>query len=136
MSRIKNSRRVYRYAPQFSDQDRAGIVANVVEECPTEDDTNVSLSTLDIHFKSSSTAGTRRLVPRGLSGEVDYNRAKRGEIELQIATKLGSDGFEVLERLSILDDEIVDRLCRAYASGAVGQRELAAARLAARQAHR
>jgi hypothetical protein len=46
---------------------------------------------------------------------------------------LGPDGMKVLEILNELDDRIVDRLCGAYVEGMLGERELAAARLAAEQ---
>ena len=42
--------------------------------------------------------------------------------------------MEVLARLAAIDDAIVDRLCRAWAKGVLGERDLAAARLAAEQA--
>jgi hypothetical protein len=41
--------------------------------------------------------------------------------------------LEVLSMLAKLDDAHVQRLCRAYSVGAVGERELAATRLAVEQ---
>jgi len=41
--------------------------------------------------------------------------------------------MQLLEILHTLDDRIVDRLCGAYVEGRLGERELAAARLAAEQ---
>jgi hypothetical protein len=46
---------------------------------------------------------------------------------------LGDEGIEVLARLGAIDDSIIERLCRSYAAGALGPRELIAARLAAEQ---
>ncbi len=62
------------------------------------------------------------------------NRLKeRGAYELALAELLGHDGMEILSRLAELDDAHVQRLCNAFAIGAVGERELAAARLAVEQ---
>jgi hypothetical protein len=47
---------------------------------------------------------------------------------------LGDGGIELLFKLGAIDDAIVERLCRAHAAGALGERELIAARLAAQQA--
>src|SRR5689334_20034787 len=62
------------------------------------------------------------------------NRLKeRGKYELALAELLGHDGMEILSSLSQLDDAHVQRLCVAFSIGAVGERELAAARLAVEQ---
>jgi len=58
---------------------------------------------------------------------------QRGADEFALAQMLGPDGMEILSRLSELDDAHVQRLCDAFAIGAIDERELAAARLAAEQ---
>jgi hypothetical protein len=52
---------------------------------------------------------------------------------MQLAAMLGKNGMSILGRLASYDDAIVDRLCRAHAERRLGERELAAARLAAEQ---
>jgi len=54
-------------------------------------------------------------------------------LDPEIAEWLGPDGMEMLGRLGLIDDKIVDRLCKAYVAGALPDRELAAARLASAQ---
>jgi hypothetical protein len=46
----------------------------------------------------------------------------------------GAHGFYVLARLASIDDAIIDRLCQAFVEGALSERDLAAASLAAEQA--
>ncbi|MEA2906614.1 MAG: hypothetical protein QOI12_4001 [Alphaproteobacteria bacterium] len=46
---------------------------------------------------------------------------------------LGDGGIDALGRLDAIDGSIVERLCRAYVAGALGERELFAARLAVEQ---
>jgi hypothetical protein len=65
--------------------------------------------------------------------ELGYRRRERGAIEFKVAGMLGSDGMEILCRLGTVDDAIVERLCRAYVKGALAERELIAAKLAAEQ---
>jgi hypothetical protein len=62
-----------------------------------------------------------------------YDRRHRGSIEVELAGLIGSDGMEILSRLGAVDDAIIERLCRAYARGVIGEREIHAARLAAEQ---
>jgi hypothetical protein len=68
-----------------------------------------------------------------MKGETLRDSAERGAIEIKISEMIGPNGLDVLTRLAAMDDAIVDRLCRAYAAGEVGERELVAARLAAQQ---
>jgi hypothetical protein len=63
-----------------------------------------------------------------------FKPAQRGAIKLELAELLGADGFDVLSALTAIDDVVVDSLCRANAETQVGDRELAAARLVAKQA--
>jgi hypothetical protein len=124
----------YRYAPVFVPDDQYENVRASRQSCPSSEDMDVGESSLDIHLKeslapSSPISGGRR------SGQPNkaYNRAQRGGLEATVAELFGTDGWNVLERLSKLDDRIVDRLCRACFEGSLSQRDLSAARLAAKQ---
>jgi hypothetical protein len=121
----------YRYAPVFLPEDEDKSVGKSGQSCPKKADTDVRESFLDIHFISSSTeeAGERRKIPP--RPKPPFNPRERGAIEIKVAEKLGRDGMEILARLARIDDAIVTRLCRAVAEGSLGDRDLAAARLAA-----
>jgi hypothetical protein len=124
----------YRYAPVLEPDDQYENVRASRQSCPSSEDMDVGESSLDILLKeslapSSPISGGRR------SGQPNkaYNRAQRGGLEPTVAELFGTDGWSVLERLSKLDDRIVDRLCRACFEGSLSQRDLNAARLAAKQ---
>jgi hypothetical protein len=57
-------------------------------------------------------------------------------IEMEIANRLGSDGFDVLNRLAEINDEFVARLCDRQRSGSLTDQDLTAARLAAKKVRR
>jgi hypothetical protein len=107
----------YRYAPVFI----AG-----------DEDRNVGESLLPIRLTSSdpTEAAGRGSEKEQMKG---YGRRQRGAVEIKVAEMLGQGGMEMLARFAAIDDLIVERLCRAYASGLLGDREIAAARLAADQ---
>jgi hypothetical protein len=123
-----------RYAPVFLPSDEDRNVPSAGQTSPSQKDKDVCQSLLPIHLNSSDPS-------RGLSDKSDnverrelrYRRSQRGGIEVKIAAMLGDDGMEVLSRLGAIDDSIIERLCRAHAVGALAQRELIAARLAAQQ---
>jgi hypothetical protein len=124
----------YRYAPIFVPDDQYENVRASGQSCPSSEDMDVGESSLDILLKeslapSSPISGGRR------SGQPNkaYKRGQRGALEATVAELFGTDGWNVLERLSSLDDRIVDRLCRASFEGSLSQRDLNAARLAAKQ---
>jgi len=96
-------------------------------------DTDVRESFLEIHLKSDSTAAEVKHTGNGRHQRRGFERAQRGGLEIKVAEILGPDGMQLLEILHTLDDRIVDRLCGAYVEGRLGERELAAARLAAEQ---
>jgi hypothetical protein len=124
----------YRYAPIFLPKDTDNFVGKHRQLCPEKMDTDVRESSLEIHFRSSSTEEATELSKRTLVPKSSFKPAERGAIELKLADMLGINGMDVLARLSAIDDAIVDRLCRAWAEGVLGERDLAAARLAAKQA--
>lgn len=122
----------YRYEPVLMPGDADRNVPKDGHLKSRYPDSNVSESFLPIHIKSDARQ-TAADQPLGVKGLPDYDRRKRGTIEIEIAAALGPNGIEVLSRLGQLDDAIVERLCRAYFAGALGERELMAARLAAEQ---
>jgi hypothetical protein len=125
--------KVRRHAPVFYPEDFDKPVSKNGQRRPKTADTDVYQSFLDIHSKSSSTAADEASKSKPRSGSL-LNSKKRGEIEIRLANMLGPDGLDVLTRLAAIDDAILDRLCQACADGAISDRDLAAARLAAKQA--
>ena len=134
---IKSQRRNRcRYAPVFLEGDEDKIVKKAGLAGPPAPDRNVTESYLNNLLKPSppTTAADQGSEPgRSVFHGYNYNPRQRGALELEVAELLGGDGFEVLARLAELDPPAVDRLCRAFAVGALGDRELAAARLAVQQ---
>jgi hypothetical protein len=63
----------------------------------------------------------------------DFRRGNRGQMEVEIAKRLGADGFDILHQLAEVDDRIVHKLCVAQANNSLSADDLVAARLAARQ---
>ena len=123
--RRSNGRAVYRYAPIFIPSDGDKLVPTGRRPSPLQADNLVRESLLVIQPRPVPTAAVAATTRPAMQ--------RRGTYELAIAEMLGSDGMEILSRLSMLDDAHVERLCQAHESGALGPRELAAARLAAQQ---
>lgn len=121
----------YRYEPVFLPTDEDRIVSAAGQSSLRDPDKSVRESLLQIHSTSVPRAAAAKDTLVG--GQPSYERRQRGAIELEIAGILGPNGFDILGRLSRLDDTIVERLCRAHAAGALGDRELMAAKLAAEQ---
>jgi hypothetical protein len=114
-----------RYAPRFDPAESDIIDPRDGHSGVESADKNVLPSSISIPITSVSTAAVAS------SGPIpSYERGKRGAIEIKLAQMLGLDGFDILSRLSTIDDRHVDRLCRAFAEGRIGTVELAAARLA------
>lgn len=131
---IKNTQGSYRYAPVFLREDEDKFVATLGQGCPPVSDKNVDESFLGIlPIQSSPSEVERRKEVNLQNANSGFDRRKRGFYETEVARLLGNEGFDILERLSEHDDAIVERLCRAYAAGELGGRELIAARLAAVQ---
>jgi hypothetical protein len=131
---FRSRKNFYRYAPVFLPGDEDKIVPAKGQTGAVRTDTDVPESLLLIHINPS--VPSKRLSDKSeevQSGEFRYRRTERGAIEVKIAAMLGDDGIEVLARLGAIDDWLIERLCRAYAAGALGPRELIAARLAAEQ---
>jgi len=123
----------YRYAPVFLRGDEDENVLTAGQTASSQKDTDVHESLLLIHIKSTPRQREINRSNSDQSSEDRYRSSQRGTIEIKVAEMLGSDGLEVLFRLGEVDDAIIERLCRAYVKGALGERELIAARLAAEQ---
>src|ERR1700726_4364052 len=131
---IRNRNGSYRYAPVFLPGDEDKSVGATRQNCPSVPEKNVDESFLGIPISKSSPSGGERVTDKWSAKPASkYDRRRRGSYEADIAKLLGNGGFEILARLSEYDDNIVERLCRAYADGELGARELIAARLAAKQ---
>jgi hypothetical protein len=127
-----NGRSRYRYAPVFLPGDADKIVPAGGQPRPPVPDSVVRESLLEIFpTSSSSMEAAGKTSERDWRPGPNYDPRQRGAMEIEVAAMLGNDGIEVLARLATVDNGIIDRLCRAYAAGALGERELAAARLAA-----
>src|SRR4051812_34307692 len=126
--------RSYRYAPIFTTGDLDENVRTIPHSCPITQDTNGGESYSGILLKKSfaHSSQTSRGEESGRPRK-RYSSAERGALEPIVAKLLGADGWDVLGRLSELDDRIVDRLCRTCFEDALSQRDLSAARLAAKQ---
>jgi hypothetical protein len=123
----------FRYAPTFLSSDKDKPVRKDGQPYPEVADTDGRESTSHIQSESSSTSSSVRWVGRDSQLCGSFNRHQRGAVEIAVAALLGPNGLDLLSRLAALDDGIIDRLCQAHAAGALGRRELAAARLAAEQ---
>jgi hypothetical protein len=118
----------------FLPEDEDKSVGATRQTCPSIPDKNVDESFLGIPFNQSSPSGDPRTFGKyPTKTGSNYDRRQRGLYEAELAKLLGNDGFGILERLSEHDDNIVERLCRAYADRELGTRALIAARLAADQ---
>ena len=118
-----------RYAPVFvvEDWDIPGRVSG--QTSARKPDSNVPQSNLSITLRPSSTGADRA----SEVGQAAFKLAERGQWETAVANRLGQDGWDILMRLNELDVRVVDRLCASQAEGTLGERELNAARLAAKQ---
>ena len=123
--------RSHRYAPIFNndDWDIDGQLDGQV--CRRVTDENVYQSSSSIHSKSTSIGG--RWTERPIGRASKYKAAERGRWETQLAARCGSDGLDILSRLSAIDDGIVENLCRAFCDGELDEQEFETAKLAAKQ---
>jgi hypothetical protein len=122
----------WRCAPVFTASDWVNSDREAGQSSPSNRDTDVYESFLDIHLESSS-KGPPRARCAHLPSPGRYKPSERGAIEIRVAASMGADGMRLLAELSCFDDLIVERLCRAHAEGTLTERELIAARLAAQQ---
>lgn len=59
----------------------------------------------------------------------------QGTYEQQVAARLGSDGYEILESLNRQNPSLLEELCRAQRAGFLSEQDLAQARLVAAPLH-
>jgi hypothetical protein len=114
-------------------EDQDNFDVNAGHDCPRVPDKIVDESSLGIPFNTSSPSSDAHEAGRYPVAKSAYQSKQRGLYEKEIADKLGKNGFVILEKLAGLGDHLVERLCRAYANGEFGEREMLAARLAAEQ---
>jgi hypothetical protein len=133
LKRDASRRAGWRYAPVLWPEDMDKPVPKNGQRSPEPVDTNDRESFLNIHTKSYSTEEAAERSMRASRPRPLFNPRERGAIEIKLAEMFGANGLDVLVRLASIDDAILERLCRAYAEGALGERDLAAARLAAEQ---
>jgi hypothetical protein len=124
-----------RYAPNYlmrKTEDAA--VPHIGHRRPRKVDAGVHQSFLST-LSESSLADIRpeqqRPVGDASPRPLSFDPAQRGRLESQIAPLLG--GFEVLFRLAAIHDDIITRLCEAHQTGHLGERQIRAAKLAAKQ---
>jgi hypothetical protein len=121
----------HRYAPVFLPGDSDVAVRPGGRRRLRTVDPDVHESSSSIHLESvPSRSGEQSEGSKRMS---KYRRVERGRWEQELIRAFGSNGSDTLERLSRIDDAIVDRLCRDYCDGLIGEREIEAARLAAHQ---
>jgi hypothetical protein len=124
-----------RYAPNYlirKTEDTA--VPHFGHRCPRKVDARVHqsfLSTLSESSLASCRPEQQRPVGDDNPRPLSFDRAQRGRLESQVAALLG--GFEVLFRLATIHDDIITRLCEAHQTGHLGERQIRAAKLAAKQ---
>jgi hypothetical protein len=123
-----------RYAPVYlvgttSDTE----VARTGHRRPPALDTGVHESFLVTPFESSVRDGLTKEESKGDSVQkcLSFKLAERGRLESEIAPLLG--GIDVLLRLAAIHDDIVTRICEAHLTGHLGERQIKAAKLAAKQ---
>jgi hypothetical protein len=124
---------LWRFAPVFGPGDEDKIVAAAGQSCHESADKNVTESFLRNPPNQSSSSGLSEESKEVSIWRPQIRRGQRGAIEMQVAEWLGEDGFEVLSRLALIGDDVIDRLCKASVDGILTDRERDAARLAAAQ---
>ncbi len=126
----REGRNRLRYAPVFTAAEEDKFAYEAAEDCLAEEDKNGQESFLpNPSIESASRDSTFEYTKTAEPKAPAYGRRQRGAIEIALARMLGRDGINILGRLASHNDGIVDRLCRAYAEGRLGD----AARLAAEQ---
>jgi len=123
-----------RYAPVYLVEATSDTeVARTGRPRPPGLDTGVHQSSLVTPFESSVEDRLPKEESKGVSVQrrLSFNLAERGRLECEIAPLLG--GIDVLLRLAAIHDDIVTRICEAYLRGDLGERQIKAAKLAAKQ---
>jgi hypothetical protein len=134
--RREGSTHPLRYAPVYlteTTSDRK--IARTGQRCRPELDADVHESFLPIQLKPFLQNGLPKEDSNNKAGqpELSFSLAERGRIEPEVAGLFG--GIDVLYRLATIHDTIVTRLCEAHMRGELDQRQIKAAKLAAKQSH-
>jgi hypothetical protein len=131
--RRRGSAHPLRYAPVYLEQAAPSLVRHSGQSWPEQLDNGVHESFLSILPESSEEDG----LPKGalervsLQSQVSFKLGERGGLESELARVLGS--FDVLLRLASIHDHIITRLAEALVKDQLGDRQIRAAKLAARQ---
>jgi hypothetical protein len=121
----------YRYAPIFLPEDEDKSAGPLGQSRPSVAHKIVNESYLQIRSNLSFPTGAQKGGALPWSKRPSkYDACMQGTYQVEIAKMLGKEGFEILMRLN---EPSVERLCRAYANGELGEQELIAAQLAAKQ---
>jgi hypothetical protein len=132
--RRRGSRQPLRYAPVYLVGQTSNTDVRRVGQRRTPGlDTSVHESCLVIPFESTLKVGLPKEESKGVSGQthLSFNLAERGRLEPQVASLVG--GIDVVFRLAAIHDDIVTRMCEAHLTGHLGDRQIKAAKLAAKQ---
>lgn len=131
--RARGSRNPLRYAPLYASVLKVdGGVQTTGHPRPLAMVTQDHVSFLETQ-PESYLSGRHRNSSSDLR-EPSFDRAERINLELEVAHLLG--GRDQLSRLALIDDEIVTRLCEAFATKQLSARQVRAASLAANQLRR
>jgi hypothetical protein len=122
-----------RYSPILLPEDLDRPVPKTGHRRTKSKDTDDGESFLNIYSESSSTEGAAKEGTQTSNQRPAFSPRERGAVETKLAEKFGANGFDTLARLSAIDDAIIDRLCKVFVEGALSERDIAAARLAAEQ---
>jgi hypothetical protein len=133
--RRSGSSQPLRYAPVYLVGPTSDTgVRRTGQRCTPGSDTGVHESCLVIPFESTLEAGLpKKEESKGVSVQthLSFNLAERGRLEPEVASLVG--GIDVLLRLAAIHDDIVTRMCEAHLAGHLGDRQIKAAKLAAKQ---
>jgi hypothetical protein len=130
--RARGSRNPLRYAPRYWTPEQDTAVSSAGHSRPATPDMRDHVSFLETHSKSF--LGPERGNCSNNLRQPSFDRAERINLEFEVARLLG--GRDQLSRLALIDDEIVTRLCEAFATKQLKARQVKAASLAANQLRR
>jgi hypothetical protein len=135
--RRPGSKSSLRYAPVYlEERPPSPAFPRHGHRCPPPADTGVHQSFLSIPLESSLQEGLPRkqIGEDRFKGSLSFDLRERGRIELKLGHLLGD--YDLLLRLAAIHDDIITRLCEAYWTDNLGQRQIKAALLAAKQTRR
>jgi hypothetical protein len=136
--RLRGSHYPLRYAPVYpAGKTQDACVPDIGQSRPEQVDASVHQPLLQ-NLPKSPLAGAQALARSSIATKEEFSaqrlsfkRAERGRLESQVAPLVG--GFDVLSSLAAIHDEIVTRICEARCRGELGERQIRATKLAAKQ---